>query len=394
MNPSKESLSKEEFSKESLSKKEVNEIKSGEPKIKKLNSKTIWLIAIIVLIISSIYYLEQSKAGPKFIGEVELQNTFLKQGKYHSAPELAGISGYLNSDNKEIKISDFKGKVVLIDFWTYTCINCIRTFPHLINWHEKYADKGLVIIGVHTPEFEFEKKRENVQAALEKFGIEYYVVQDNDYATWKAFKNRYWPHKFLIDSDGFVRYDHIGEGGYDETEAKIQELLKEIGEDVSGVENELEDLTPKIQTTPELYAGYKFALPRGQNIGNKGGLQPGKIIAYSLAQTLVQDTIYLSGTWQSNEDDLTLKSPGSIWLDFAAQDVNIVANGNSQMEVKVGGSYVTKQNAGSDVMFEGKRAYVQIDGPRLYNVVSGDYQEGILELVVKSPFFFNAFTFG
>jgi thiol-disulfide isomerase/thioredoxin len=140
--------------------------------------------------------------------------------------ELTGITGYLNTEEK-ITLAQNRGKVILIDFWTYTCINCIRTLPHVIEWDKKYRDKGLVVIGVHTPEFEFEKKTENVENAIQKHGIEYVVVQDNNYATWRAFQNRYWPRKYLIDKQGRIRYDHIGEGGYKETEHKIIELLAE-----------------------------------------------------------------------------------------------------------------------------------------------------------------------
>ena len=161
-----------------------------------------------------------------------------------------------------------KVKVVLIDFWTYTCINCIRTLPYVKSWHEKYADQGLVILGVHTPEFEFEKVYENVVAATEKFELEYPVVQDNDFNTWNAFSNRYWPAKYLIDHEGRIRYSHFGEGAYDETEMKIREILTEAGYDVSSIAADT-DPGPAISDsarakaaegeglTRELYAGYE-----------------------------------------------------------------------------------------------------------------------------------------
>ncbi|MBR9707487.1 MAG: redoxin domain-containing protein, partial [Candidatus Diapherotrites archaeon] len=169
------------------------------------------LAVAVILIMAAIYYLESAKVQiPGLEGGI---NTIInKDGQFQKAPGLLGISGYLNGAPEGMQISDFKGKVVLVDFWTYTCINCIRTFPYLIEWHEKYADKGLVIIGVHTPEFEFEKDTQNVIDAMAKYGIEYYVIQDNEYQTWSAFRNRFWPHKYLIDAEGFIRYDHIGEG--------------------------------------------------------------------------------------------------------------------------------------------------------------------------------------
>lgn len=146
-----------------------------------------------------------------------------------------------------------RGKVVLVDFWTYTCINCIRTLPYITTWNEKYKDKGLVIVGVHTPEFEFEKNPDNVAKALKDFGITYPVMQDNDYATWQAYANHYWPAKYMVDKDGKIRYTHFGEGDYDETEAMIQKLLSETG---ATVNVPIVNPTYQVQTrTPETYLG-------------------------------------------------------------------------------------------------------------------------------------------
>ncbi|MYD50528.1 MAG: thioredoxin family protein, partial [Dehalococcoidia bacterium] len=142
-------------------------------------------------------------------------------------PEFAGISGWINSE--PLRMADLRGKVVLIDFWTYTCINCIRTFPHLKEWHAKYADKGLVVVGVHSPEFLFETVRSNVEQAVADFGIEYPVAQDNMLNTWRAFGNRSWPGKFLVGKDGTIRFRHFGEGQYAKTEKQIRELLAETG---------------------------------------------------------------------------------------------------------------------------------------------------------------------
>src|SRR5919198_6234078 len=149
----------------------------------------------------------------------------IDKSQFKLAPELTKISGYINSD--PITLADLRGKMVLVDFWTFSCINCIRTIPYLNAWYEKYADDGLVIVGVHTPEFEFEKDYNNVKAAVEKFGIKYPVALDNEKQTWSAYENRYWPRKYLIDSEGYIRYDHIGEGAYAETEKVIQSLLAE-----------------------------------------------------------------------------------------------------------------------------------------------------------------------
>lgn len=362
-----------------------------------MKTKTIISTIVILAIIGAIYYFEDSKIKFETRGGGE-ENVIFKEGKYPKAPELKGISGYLNT-KEEINVSDFIGKVVLIDFWTYTCINCIRTLPHLNEWDRRYRDKGLVIIGVHTPEFEFEKDYDNVKNAIEKYGIKYIVVQDNDYATWRAYKNKYWPHKYLIDSEGFIRYDHIGEGAYEETELVIQNLLGEIGKDVSDMEtSQLEDKTPKLRLTPELYAGYNFALPRGQNIGNKEGLQANKVVDYVLSEDIKKDKIYLEGKWQSNPGNLQAKGEASIVLDFTAKSVNIVAdslNTPLKLEVFINDDYIKKEQAGDDVTFENGEAFIIIDKPQLYNVVRGEYGEYKLKLETESEDFnFNAFTFG
>jgi thiol-disulfide isomerase/thioredoxin len=143
------------------------------------------------------------------------------------APEFAGIENWLNSP--PLTLASQRGKVVLVDFWTYTCINCIRTLAYVTSWHQKYKDQGLVVVGVHTPEFPFERSTPNVQKALERFKITYPVAQDNRYATWEAYRNQYWPAVYLIDKQGQIVYRHFGEGNYAETEAEIQRLLAQPG---------------------------------------------------------------------------------------------------------------------------------------------------------------------
>jgi thiol-disulfide isomerase/thioredoxin len=139
------------------------------------------------------------------------------------APEFGGINQWLNSEPLTMK--QLRGKVVLVDFWTYDCINCINTLSHVVKWHDKYKDKGLVVVGVHTPEYAFERKTENVRAALKGFDIRYPVAQDNRYETWNAYNNRYWPAFYLVNKKGQVVYTHFGEGQYEQTEARIQQLL-------------------------------------------------------------------------------------------------------------------------------------------------------------------------
>jgi|SRR5690606_26167185 len=141
------------------------------------------------------------------------------------APEFTGIEKWLNSE--PLTMQQLKGKVVLVDFWTYSCINCIRTLPHVKSWYDKYKDQGLVVIGVHTPEYPFERSTGNVQSAIKRLGIPYPVAQDNQYATWKAYNNRYWPAVYLSNKKGRIVYQHFGEGSYQETEATIRALLAE-----------------------------------------------------------------------------------------------------------------------------------------------------------------------
>ncbi|MFQ5573475.1 MAG: redoxin family protein, partial [Nitrosopumilaceae archaeon] len=158
--------------------------------------------------------------------EGSIQVTSIDKSRYKLAPDLVGIANYINTTPEQLA-KEIEGKVVLYDIWTYSCINCVRTLPYVTAWNEKYADDGLLIIGIHSPEFEFEKNLNNVQMAVDKYGINYPVVLDNEWETWKAFENRYWPRKYLADHEGYIRYDHIGEGAYQETEKIIQQLLEE-----------------------------------------------------------------------------------------------------------------------------------------------------------------------
>jgi cytochrome c biogenesis protein CcdA/peroxiredoxin len=182
-------------------------------------------------------------------------NELLNDNSYPTAPEIVPGGKWFNSQPLTISELTAQDKVVLVDFWTYSCINCIRTLPYLRDWWEKYEDDGLVIIGVHAPEFEFEKDADNLQEAIDDFELKYPIVQDNEHATWRAYKNRFWPAKYLIDKDGKIRYTHFGEGKYDETEQMIQMLLKESGKEVTeSINTETYDNESR---TPEIYLGTK-----------------------------------------------------------------------------------------------------------------------------------------
>lgn len=327
--------------------------------------------------------------------------TRIDKSQFKLAPELAQVSNYINT-NDPITLADLKGKVVLIDFWTYSCINCIRTIPYLNAWHEKYADDGLVIVGVHTPEFEFEKDYNNVKAAVEKFEIKYPVAQDNDKGTWKAYENRYWPRKYLIDNEGYIRYDHIGEGAYAETEKVIQSLLSEraaymsvkpvFDDSISNPENAQSVNFRKIGT-PELYFGYQFARAK---LGNPEGFQPDQVVTYAIPEniTIMPNRIYLQGDWKNNADHMELQGQaGRIVLWYSAKAVNIVAGGAGNLYISEDGQNLTGSSRGSDVSEKGE---VTIDGQQLYNLATHD-EYGTHQIVIDvigEGFQVYTFTFG
>lgn len=326
----------------------------------------------------------------------------IDKSQFRKAPEFTGITSYINTN--QTKLSDLKGKVILVDFWTYSCINCIRTLPYLVDWNQKYSDKGLVIVGVHSPEFEFEKNINNVKQAVARFGIKYPVLLDNDHETWNAYQNSYWPRKYLVDSDGYIRYDHIGEGGYAETENAIRNLLAERS-DQQGLEISNPNQTKLIVSgvpsvdfnqikTPELYFGYQYA--RAQ-LGNIEGFNPEKTVNYTIpSSNLDTNVIYLQGLWKNNPDNMELVGPdGKITLVYSAKSVNIVAGGKGQVTVREDGKGVQTNNSskGNDTDAEGK---LSIDGQRLYNIADNtNYGNHQIEIAAKGPGFkIYTFTFG
>jgi thiol-disulfide isomerase/thioredoxin len=339
-------------------------------------------------------------------GKITKTQYSIDKSQFRMAPEFKAVSGYINTS--PITLKDLKGKVVLVDFWTYSCINCIRTLPYLVDWNSKYADKGLVIVGVHTPEFEFEKNIESVKAAVQKFGIKYPVFQDNDKGTWNAYENRYWPRKYIIDSEGYIRYDHIGEGGYTETEKVVQTLLAERAA-LQGAQtldfNSSALSTPiNIQSvdfskvnSPELYFGYQFAR---DVLGSPEGFKPDQVVNYSIPSSdLKANVIYLQGEWKNNPDNLELVGvSGKIALAYSAKSVNIVAGGSGQAKVSEDGiesvsADSTNSTRGSDLDSEGE---LRIDGQRLYNIASHpDYGNHYIVLdVMGKGFQAYTFTFG
>lgn len=321
----------------------------------------------------------------------------IDESQYPVAPDLVGITGYVNTTPDELK-AQMKDKVVLYDFWTYSCINCIRTLPYLTAWNEKYADRGLLIVGVHSPEFEFEKDINNVKMATQKYGITYPVVLDSDHQTWDAFSNRYWPAEYITDYQGHIRHTHFGEGEYDQTEQVIQQLLAEraqhLGLNIS-TNMTLVNLQPHQfanQQTPELYFGYDFSTGRSF-LGNQQGFQPEKIVTYTLSSSLDQDHFYLEGDWQNLSDSMkSISDNGKIILPYYAKDVHVVASGpNVNLQILLDGNPVTASDAGQDV----QNSTVHISENRLYNIVSSQ-QAGshTLTLIAKPGFQIYTFTFG
>lgn len=325
-------------------------------------------------------------------------NTKIDKSGFKKAPELIGISDYLNTTPEELK-KEMDGKVVLYDIWTYSCINCVRTLPYITAWDDKYADQGLLIIGIHSPEFEFEKDSENVKLAIEKHGINYPVVLDNDMKTWKAFENKYWPRKYIADHEGYLRYDHIGEGGYQETEKIIQQLLEERS-NALGIQTapsvplvDIEEFQHSMFRTPELYFGYKFAQNRNQ-LGNDEGFQPGKIISYSEPKNTDLHKFYLIGDWKNYEDNMELISDtGSIKLLYNAKEVNIVTDKHAKLEIFLDDLPLSPDYSGKDIT-EGNK--VKVTDAGLYNIINSDNSSThLIEIKVNGKGFqIFTFTFG
>jgi thiol-disulfide isomerase/thioredoxin len=285
-----------------------------------------------------------------------------------------------------------KGKVVLVDFWTYTCINCIRTLPHVTSWYDKYKDKGFVVIGVHTPEFQFEHDMGNVQNAIKMYNIHYPVPQDNNYAIWNNYNNQYWPAEYLIDANGNIRRTHFGEGEYDQTEMAIQALLKEKGAKITSSLDKMPDQTPTMQLSPETYLGsnrMEYYFP-DQNTGvvNKN---------FILSDNLSQNTFSLGGNWNITSDNAITGVGAELNYNFSADKVYLVLRPGSAKNAKVrvflDGKVVDSSNMGADV----QNGVVTIDTDRLYNLIDlkGNGGSHILKIEFEdSGIEAFAFTFG
>lgn len=307
-----------------------------------------------------------------------MQNSTLP--KLSRAPEFRETGTWFNS--QPLTMTELKGKVVLIDFWTYSCINCIRTLPYIQGYWEKYKDSPFVLIGVHTPEFVFEKDARNVQKAIEKYALTYPVVQDNEFGTWDAFANRYWPAKYLIDAEGYVRYTHFGEGEYDETDEAIASLLAEIGAAGSGVVA-TDPVVVRRPTSAETYL-HSRSWPA---FGNGPVVPTSAERTYEAPVSMSLHKYYLAGDWQLEDDErMVLRSEsGEIRMRWLGGEVNLV------LGLEEGASPVT-----GEVWIDGQKIKdIRVDFHDLYPLFSGTYGEHELVLKLKGAGTAGyAFTFG
>ena len=340
------------------------------------------------------------------------------------APEFQGTQDWVNSDpfTMESKL----GKVVLIDFWTYSCINCIRTLPFLQKWHQRYADEGLVIVGVHTPEFEFEKLYDNVVDATVDMGVAWPVVQDNDFVVWDSYSNRFWPAKYLIDQHGEIRYRHFGEGKYAETEEQIRVLLAEIGAEADTLAQPLPEdqqrdstyLSSDARQTPELFAGWRFtAVQQRGGIGQidtyleaartsyEAGDQEGVVAQFVQPDgELAPNLIYFHGPWSIGPESAVHARETEGYLDavilrYAARSVNAVLTSESgepyKVLITVNNQFLTDENRGGDVVIgENGESYVMVTSPKAYRLVEhADFEAGQILAMSSLSDDFSLFSF-
>jgi len=307
------------------------------------------------------------------------------------APDFTGNQRWFNTGGRALTLRALRGKVVLVDFWTYTCINCIRTLPALKAWDERYRSRGLTIVGVHTPEFEFEHEAGNVHAAIRQNGLRYAVAQDNAYSTWTAWGNQYWPAKYLIDTRGRVRYAHFGEGAYGETDAAIRSLLREAGAARLGAEVRARTESPsRGVSTPETYLGYERAdrfLPQGP--------LPGRRRYPAFRRPLPPDAFTISGVWDVDAESARAVRGGRLRARFGARRVFLVLSsaGGAPRRVRLflDGRPLGSAEAGADA----RGGAVTVRRQRLYRLVSlPRVERRELELRLDPGVTAYAFTFG
>jgi thiol-disulfide isomerase/thioredoxin len=287
-------------------------------------------------------------------------------------PSLSGAVDWLNSP--PLKADDLRGKVVIVNFWTYSCINCLRTLPYLKAWSKRYHDQGLVVVGVHAPEFAFEHSIGNVKRAASDLGVDYPVAIDNNYAIWQAFGNQYWPAFYVIDAQGRIRYHHFGEGEYDKSEQAVRELLSEAGHSklpsaigAAGASGSQAASDPQDLLSTETYVGYQQA----QGFASVEGVLPDEIRTYTSPATMSLNNWSLGGQWKIGADRAQLATaPGKIVYRFHARDLHLVLGPASdrkpiRFRVTVDGA-APGASHGEDVAADGSGV---VDRERLYQLV-------------------------
>lgn len=313
------------------------------------------------------------------------------RGKLSSGgPEIRGIFNWFNTD-KPLTLAQLRGKVVLVDFWTYTCINCVRELPHIVEWYEKYKKYNFIVIGVHTPEFAFEKEAKNVQMAIRQFKILYPVAQDNDYITWQAFDNHYWPAIYLFDANGRLRMTHFGEGQYDETENAIRDLLRESGAVVDSQMGKHSFETPGYFITPETYLG----LARMEKFNSKERPRPGAQ-NFTIPDLIPVNHFAYGGVWELSEESAKAGKGSRLEIRFKAKKVFLVIRPNNpgdEIRLFLDGKPINELYSGSDVT----QASVVIKEERLYELVDLKGNPGVHTLGLEfqnEGILVYAFTFG
>ncbi len=302
------------------------------------------------------------------------------------APELEGGQWIQGGP---LRLRDLRERaVVLVDFWDYPCVNCVRTLPYVSEWHRRYSQHGLVIVGVHAPEFSFARESSHVEEAISGFKLEYPVVLDNDYAIWRAYSNRYWPAKYLVDSKGRIRYYHFGEGHYQESETAIQAALRELNPTFTApppmqpVRDTDRPGAVCYRVTPELYLGYA----RGQ-FGNPEAILSDRAHDYADPGRHVEGVPYLSGRWRIEQECARADAAGAaIRLRYTAREVNLVIAPRAGAAVSAELHFSGGEAPGADVRLENGRALLTVERPRMYNLVANkSVQPGAIELRALDP---------
>lgn len=295
-------------------------------------------------------------------------------------PPISGIHQWLNSDTSLTK-NDLLGNVVLLEFMTSSCINCIRTFPTLTRWNETYESAGLKIIGIHTPEFAFEHEERIVKATLKEHGLTFPVGMDNDYVTWRNFQNRYWPTTYLFDKEGQLRYTHIGEGNFQDTEAAIRSLLKETGVDFKkgrlAKDEEIRDVF-----TSEAYLGHA----KPGNLASPEQVRRSDIQTYSVPNELELGVPALEGRWRVEGDHaVTEENNARASITFKANEVRTVIappkGTTATCHVHIDGKMIGKRYRGEDVIERDGHTYLIIDRPRSFQLLAGKATKGTLDII-------------